>query len=92
MHKVVFDTNQFVSSIIAKNGIPAQLLQAWRESAYILITCTEILQELRRVLQYPHITKKYHLTETDINSLFILIHIETITPAPIMHIHQTPGE
>jgi putative PIN family toxin of toxin-antitoxin system len=78
MLKAVLDTNQFVSSLITKKGISARLVQAWRDSAYILITSREILEELRRVLEYPHIMDKYHLTDDDINALFTLIHHEAV--------------
>jgi len=78
MIKAVLDTNQFVSGIIMKKGASRQLLQAWRKSAYMLITSQEILEELYRVFQYPRIVKNYHLTEKDISSLFNLIQAEAV--------------
>ncbi len=73
MLKVVLDTNQFVSAIITKKGASAQVLQAWREHAYILITSEEIIKEIKEVLQYPRIAKKYHLQKEDIDPLVRLI-------------------
>ncbi len=78
MLKVVIDTNQFISSILTKHGPSAQLLQAWREHAYILVTSLEIVKEIRRVFQYPHITQKYHLQQDDIESLINLIEHEAV--------------
>jgi len=78
MIKAVLDTNQFVSGIIMKKGASRRLLQAWRKSAYMLITSQEILEELYRVLKYPRIIKNYHLTEKDISSLFNLIQAEAV--------------
>ena len=86
MLKVVVDTNQFVSAIIAKHGASSRLLQAWREHAYILITSKDILQEVRRVLQYPHITKKYCLQEEDINALINLIEHEALVLSDTINI------
>lgn len=78
MLKVVLDTNQFVSSIISKKGPSAQLFQAWREHAYILIISLEIIKEIEQALRYPHITKKYHLREEDIESFIHLIEHEAV--------------
>lgn len=78
MLKVVLDTNQFVSSIIAKKGLPNQLFQAWRKNAYILVTSKEILKETERVLQYPRIVRKYHIKKEDIESIINLIDHEAV--------------
>lgn len=78
MLKVVVDTNQFVSSLITRKGPSAGLLQAWREHAYILITSTEILKEVARVLRYPRIARKYSLREEDIKSFLNLIEHEAV--------------
>ncbi|MGA1840194.1 MAG: putative toxin-antitoxin system toxin component, PIN family [bacterium] len=78
MFKVVIDTNQFVSSIITKKGPSAQLLQAWRNHYFILILSKNIIGEIKRVLYYPHIQKKYNLQEQDIESLINLIEREAI--------------
>ena len=78
MFKVVIDTNQFVSSIITKKGPSAKLLQAWRNHYFILILSKKILEEIKRILHYPHIIKKYNLQEQDIESLINLIEHEAI--------------
>ena len=88
MLKVVVDTNQFVSAIIAKHGASSRLLQVWREHAYILITSKDILQEVRRVLQYPNITKKYCLQEEDINALINLIEHEALVLSDTINIRR----
>ena len=36
MLHVVLDTNIFVSSLLVKEGIPAQVLKAWRDRQYAL--------------------------------------------------------
>lgn len=78
MFKVVIDTNQFVSSVIIKQGPSAQLLQAWREHYYILIISKGILEEIKRALEYPHIIKKYPLNKQDIEAFIRLIEHEAI--------------
>ena len=78
MLKAVIDTNQFVSSLINKKGPPAQLIEAWRNHYYVLITAKDILAEIRRVLSYPHISQKYCISQDDIESLMSLIEHEGI--------------
>lgn len=78
MFKAVVDTNHFVSSVITKDGPSAQLLQAWREHYYILIISSGIFEEIKRVLHYPHINEKYHLSRQDIETLVRLIEHEAI--------------
>lgn len=84
MLKVVLDTNQFVSSVIIKKGPPAQLLQAWRKRAYILIISRQIMAEVEKALHYPRILKKYHLLEKDIEALIDIIEHEAIV-TPSLH-------
>src|SRR3990167_3581967 len=47
--KVVIDTNIFVSGIFCK-GSPHQVLLAWRQGRYTLITSVDILSEISKVL------------------------------------------
>ncbi len=84
--RVILDTNQFVSSLISKQGPSAQLLQAWRGGLYVLITSIEIIKELEKVIHYPHIAKKYHLSETDIESLLLLIERDAIVLTDTPHL------
>ena len=73
MIKAVLDTNQFVSGLILRRSVPGQVLQAWYEHKYILITSREILQEIERVLYYPHIFQKYRLTKKDIETVMTIV-------------------
>ena len=68
MLKAVIDTNQFVSGLINHHGSSFQLLEAWRSQDFILITADEIILEMRRVLHYPRIMRKYHLSAQDVDT------------------------
>ncbi len=76
MLKVVLDTNQFVSSLLSRHGPSAQILQAWRNHAYVLVISRDIQQEIERVLTYPHIRTKYRLDQKQIDALMELIERE----------------
>jgi putative PIN family toxin of toxin-antitoxin system len=78
MLKVVIDTNQFVSSLISKHGKPAQLVDLWRQQHFILVSSPEIIAGIKKVLEYPHISRKYKLKKADIQSLLVLIEHEAV--------------
>ncbi len=63
--RVVLDTNVYVSSVILSRGTPFEILEAWRNQAYILITTEAIIAEIERVLQYRRIRDRYHITDED---------------------------
>ncbi len=57
MFRVVLDANQFVSAILNPYGPPAKVLNAWREGYFELVTSPSIINEIRRVLNYPRLSK-----------------------------------
>ena len=73
MLKVVLDTNVFVSSLLVKAGLPAQILDAWRERRYLLIVSPAIIAETRATLDYPRIRRKYAITDEDVEQLVTLL-------------------
>ena len=73
MLKAVLDTNVFVSSLLVKAGLPAQVLDAWRERRYLLVTSPAIIAEIRATLNYPRIRRKYAITDEDIEQLVVLL-------------------
>lgn len=87
MLKAVIDTNQFVSSLISKQGPSAQLIDRWREQRFILVTSPEIIAEIQRVLEYPHISKKYKLSKSDVQSLLTLIEHEAVVIPKLPAVH-----
>ena len=68
--KAVLDVGQFVSATIVRQGHPAQILSAWREGQFVLVTSLPILEDLRRVLSYPHIRKRHQWSDQEID-LFV---------------------
>jgi uncharacterized protein len=56
--KVIIDTNVFVSALIAPTSVPARILQAWRRGRFELLTCDELLDELRRSTRYPRVRSR----------------------------------
>lgn len=73
MLRVVLDTNQFVSSVLVRQGLPAQVLDAWQRREFLLITSPSIIAEVRSTLNYPRIRRKYPLTDNDVKRLVTLL-------------------
>jgi putative PIN family toxin of toxin-antitoxin system len=71
--KVVLDTNVFVSSILVKAGLSAQVLDIWRQRRYLLIVSPAIIAEIRATLEYPRIRRKYAITDEDVEQLLTLL-------------------
>ncbi len=73
MLRVVLDTNVFVSSLLVKVGVPAQVIDAWRARRFVLVTSPAIIAEARATLGYPRIRRKYGITDGDVEGLIDLL-------------------
>jgi len=76
--RVVLDTNVFVSSLLVKEGPAAQVLDAWRARRYLLIVSPALVAEIASTLRYPHIRRRYRITENDIQALLDLLEVDSI--------------
>lgn len=73
MIRIVFDTNIYVSSLIRRNGLPAQAIDAWRAHRFQLVTSPAILSEFAATLQYARIRRKYGVTDDEVSELIDLL-------------------
>lgn len=55
MLRVVIDTSTLVSFVLTGGDITRQIIAAWRDDEFTLLTTTATRTELRRVLEKPHI-------------------------------------
>ena len=55
--KVVLDTNVFVSGLMFPDSVPGQIVAAWSEAEFEVISSREQLTEIARVLAYPKIRR-----------------------------------
>ena len=73
MLKVVLDTNVLVSSLLVTAGVPAQVVDAWRQQQYVLVTSPDLIAEVRSTLSYPRLRRKYPLADEDVGQLIDLL-------------------
>jgi putative PIN family toxin of toxin-antitoxin system len=93
MLKVVLDTNVLVSSLLVKAGLPAAVVDAWREQEYILVTSPQLIAEVRSTLNYPRLRRKYALTEKDVEGLINLLeHDALVVPGQALVTGAVPGD
>lgn len=65
----VVDTNIFISGTIIKKGNAYQLISAWRNHRFTLITSPYIITEIINVLGHPKIHKSYPISANQIHRL-----------------------
>jgi putative PIN family toxin of toxin-antitoxin system len=78
MRQIVLDTNVLVSSLLVRAGLPARVLDGWRQRRYLLVTSPAIIAEVRAVLRYPRIRNKYGVTDEDVEGLVALLEGEAV--------------
>ena len=67
--RAVLDTNVLVSGLVAEQGPPRQILDAWLESLFTLVTSLYLVEELVHVLSYPRITERLRLDEEALTAI-----------------------
>ena len=69
--KAVVDTNLMISSAIAKEGLTKTLKSMWINQEFQIVTSSNILKELERVLSYPRISK--YITNEEIEEYISVV-------------------
>ena len=93
MLKAVLDTNVLVSSLLVKAGVPAQVVDAWRQQQYILVTSPELIAEARATLDYPRLRRKYALSDEHVEGLINLLeHDALVVPGQAQVTGAVPGD
>ena len=65
--RAVLDTNVLVSGLITDHGPPRQLVDAWIEGQYTLVTPLYQVKELSHVLAYSRIASRLRLSEAEVD-------------------------
>ena len=80
----MLDTNVIISGTIMDRGVTFQILKGWERGDFFIIVSEPILREVEKVLHYPRIKEKRHLTELDIEAVLNTLRTYSInTPAKI---------
>lgn len=79
MYRAVVDTNLIVSGTATSSTIPYQLLEAWREKKYVLVTSPAIIGEVSEVLRRPE--KNFSITNQEIEAVIETLETEAFATA-----------
>jgi putative PIN family toxin of toxin-antitoxin system len=79
--RAVLDASVVVSSLINPQGIPAQVLDAWRAERFRVVLSAAILDEIGRVLRYPRVAVYHRWSEERLRQwLEDFAHLALMTP------------
>ncbi|MFH1151049.1 MAG: putative toxin-antitoxin system toxin component, PIN family [Actinomycetota bacterium] len=95
MLEAVLDTNVFVSGTVSSSGAPHLVLEAWRKGAFAIVTSPPILEEIRRVFQYPRIARVYGIDATTAGKILARLEkYSIIVPGSVEVdvIHEDPAD
>ncbi len=53
--RAVLDTNVFISFLLTRGETITRILDGWEDEAFTVLISPQLLAELRRVLEYPHL-------------------------------------
>jgi len=76
--KVVLDTNQLVSSLLSTRGLQRQLIDAWRQRAFLLLLVPGQIDGLAEILSRPKIKKRYRIDPRDREAFLQLLRLDTV--------------
>ena len=67
--RIVVDANIWVSGILSRSGGPAQVVEAFLEGQFTLVTSEPLLAEVEDVLSRPRIARQSRFTRAEIADL-----------------------
>lgn len=83
MTRAVLDTNVIISGIIKGDSPPGRILALLFKGRFTSVTSAPLMTEVSRVLDYPKIRNKYHVSpQVSENILVSLALLSEIVPAP----------
>jgi putative PIN family toxin of toxin-antitoxin system len=90
--RVILDTNVLFSALLVSDGVPAQLLDAWFEGRYELLTSESQLEELRLVTRHPRVRRYIEpaIAGTLVNDL--RHYAELLTELPNVDVSNDPAD
>jgi len=80
--RIVLDANVLVSALISGRGAPASIVAYWQEDRFEVAISPPILHELDRVLHYPRLQERYHLSAQQIRHFLQLLARQAVAAAP----------
>lgn len=81
--QAVLDTNVFVSGLMGVVSPPRQIVNAWLDGDFILVTSLYLIDELNHVLSYPRVVDRLRVSDAE---------VEAILAALLSQAEMVPGK
>ncbi|HEV3311137.1 MAG TPA: PIN domain-containing protein [Chloroflexota bacterium] len=82
--QAVVDADCLIAGTLAASGAASTLLDQWREGAFEIIACPQLVGEVRKALLDPRISRRYNITPDEVDELCRRIEEESIwLPDPL---------
>ncbi|HXC77938.1 MAG TPA: putative toxin-antitoxin system toxin component, PIN family [Candidatus Acidoferrum sp.] len=65
--RVVIDADCLIAGVLAVAGAASRLLDLWRDGAFELIACPQLVGEVRKALLDPRISRRYGITLDEVD-------------------------
>jgi putative PIN family toxin of toxin-antitoxin system len=86
--RAVIDTNVLVSGLLVAEGPPREVLDAWLDGRFTLVTSPYQLEEVTHVLAYPRVAERIRLEPAELAAILSgLMTLTVVTPGDL----QRPG-
>jgi len=83
--RAVLDTNVLVGGLLSQQGPLRQVLDAWLDGQYILVTSLYLVEELLHVLTYPRIAGRLQLDDEELLAITAgLLSRAVVTPGRLV--------
>ena len=90
--RAVLDTNVYVSGTLLSRGVLWEVLEAWRQNEFILVTSEAILAEIERVLRYPRIRRRYSVIAQDVARLMDSLRADALVVPGEVEVSRTSDD
>jgi len=76
--RIVLDTNVFVSGLMGVGSPPRQIVDAWLDDRFTLVTSLYLVAELTHVLSYPRIADRIQVSSAQIERILTALLSQTV--------------
>ena len=90
--RAVLDANVYVSALLTQGGNAKQIIDMLEDGAFELAISEPILDEIRRVLSYPHLVKTHRKSDQDVEDYVELLRQNAILIAPQVRLDVSVDE
>jgi putative PIN family toxin of toxin-antitoxin system len=75
--KAVLDTNVLVSGLLGEHSPPSQVVDAWLDGRFTLVTSLYQVEEVNHVLSYPRIARRIRLEDAELEMILAALLVES---------------